>query len=207
VYTNGDFGDGRDGRVDDRRRRVVREAVGNQVASLIERFRSLRLNQHTIDEHLERLDTRDETDRHLLTMELADYLEKFVDDGVGYFAQPKWVIQEAEAIGDRLIVLAERLGQADLADRLKQSIARLSQSGFRAPAELHPTDGRRYLKLLVPRSCRRRWVVVLRERAGYARMRLARRLKGTFPSLWNLAHRFSRAARQGRQGAGPDARD
>jgi hypothetical protein len=166
VYGNADFGDARAAGITSRRSRLVREAVGERVESLIVRFRDLRISPHTLESVRRSLPDRDETERRLILVELADHLEKYVDLGLLYFGNNDWVF-EGDRIGPELIEIANELGEPQLAAMLSSAFAEAGAAAAHVPAELRASDGRRYLKLVVPRSCRRR--LSPRLRAGVRR--------------------------------------
>jgi len=152
VYGNADFGDGGEPGVTPKRALLVKEAVGEDVAGLLERFRELRIRDDTLPEIQRSLSERTETDRNLILVELADQLEKYVDLGLLYYGNDDWV--HGNKIGPQLVTLANDLGKPQLAEMLSSAFAEVAAA--HVPAELRTSDGRRYLKLVVPRSCRRR---------------------------------------------------
>jgi hypothetical protein len=164
VYGNADFGDGRGPGVTPARARLVREAVGEAVGQMLERFRDLRINDRTLDEVRRTLPELGETDRRLILVELADHLEKYVDLGVLYFGDHDWV--QTDSLASDLIAFANELGEPRLAEMLADALAKVAAAEV-AP-ELRPSDGRSFLKLEVPRSCRRRLLPRLRSRARRA---------------------------------------
>jgi (p)ppGpp synthase/HD superfamily hydrolase len=153
VYGNADFGDGRQDAVTPARRRLVRTAVGEQVEALIVRFRSLRIRPGNLQDMRRRLPALAETDRQLVLVEVADHAEKYVDAGVLYFSESDWVQEGTGAIASDLAGIAEELGAPALGDMLTASVELVERLAASVPRELHPSDGRRYLTLLVPRSC------------------------------------------------------
>src|SRR5436190_16505729 len=85
IYGNADFGDGADGGATPFRRELVREAVGAEIEALLVRFPELRIRPGNVEEIRQGLSELDESGRRLLLVDLADYLEKYVDLGVLYF--------------------------------------------------------------------------------------------------------------------------
>lgn len=176
VYGNADFGDGRQGAATRSRREVVRRVVGARVEELVFRFRSLRITATSIDGLMARLEELDADDRALLVVDLADLLEKHTDLGALYFGDGRWVFEQVGSFGGKAIDLARRLEQPVLASALESAFTevRLAAEGF--PPELRASEGRKYMQLLVPRSCRRR----VRARLGATTQRLrgrARRMR------------------------------
>jgi hypothetical protein len=153
VYGNADFGDGRAAGVTPARSRVVRTAMGERIEGLIVRFRQLRIRPETLESIRASLPEMDDVDRRLILVELADQLEKYVDLGVLYYGNNDWVLGNGSLVPE-LVAIAGELGQPLLGEKLAEAYAAATATDV--PAELRSPDGRRYLKLVVPRSCRRR---------------------------------------------------
>ncbi len=172
VYGNADFGDGRTGPTAARRRRM-RHVVGEAIEQQVHRFRQYRVNARTAPKLMARMEELDESERQLVLVDLADHLEKYVDDALLYYGDNAWVFNATDKCGPMMIELAERLGQPELAGALKESFERAVRRRDQVPSVLRTSDGRRYLKLFVPHSCRRRWVLVWREwlSAGWRQVR------------------------------------
>jgi hypothetical protein len=167
VYANADFGDGADGGVTALRRRVVREAVGPELEQLILRFTRERLRVDSIERHRRAVAELDDTARRLQLVAVADHLEKYVDLGVLYFGDNRDVVAWTERIGADLVELAGELGEPRLAEMVSAAFAEADAEAEGILPELRPSDGRRHLELVVPRSCRRR--VFNRSRAAAKR--------------------------------------
>ncbi|MFL5911330.1 MAG: DUF6817 domain-containing protein [Gaiellaceae bacterium] len=156
VYGNGDFGDHRGPGSTPKRRRLVRDAVGERVELMCERFGQSRVTDRSIDDILARVDELDEIHRILAVVDLADTVEKHADLGCLYYGDGEWVIGEVERAGAKFVKLAGALGEQELAAMLTESFERVASETERVPAELRPPDGQQYAKLVVPRSCRKR---------------------------------------------------
>jgi hypothetical protein len=180
IYGNGDFGDGEGDGATPARRALVRREVGERIDELLVRFRDLRIHPSTIDEVRRSLPELGDTDRRLILVELGDYLEKYVDLGVLYFGESDWLVGARDRIGDDLIEVARELGQPRLADMLSTAFAEADANAGQIPAELRPADGRRYLKLVVARSCQPRPAPERRAHLQWLRrrVRLRTRLRG-----------------------------
>ena len=87
---------------------------------------------------------------------IADHLEKYVDLGVLYFGDDRDIVSWTRRIGQDLIEIAIELGEPRLAEMLESAFAEADAEVANVPAQLRAADGRRHLKLLVPRSCARR---------------------------------------------------
>ena len=175
VYANADFGDGADPGATPSRRRVVRDAVGAEVEQLVFRFTDLRPHPDTIESDRQAIAGLDETERTLQLVAVADHLEKYVDLGVLYFGDNRDIVAWTERIGADLAEIAVELGEPGLAGTLKAAFAAAEAEADRVPPELRPSDRRGQLKLVVPRSCRRRLIPRLRARGGLAARRRASR--------------------------------
>lgn len=152
VYGNGDFGDGRDDSTATARRRQVRAAVGEETEALVFRFREFRITEATIDRFLAVLPRLDATERALLVMDLADFLEKVADLGALYMADGDWAVELPLRRGEDLAALAEKLEQPELAAAFREAILRLAAERP-AGGRPSPADRRRYLKLITTPSC------------------------------------------------------
>jgi hypothetical protein len=175
IYGNGDFGDGRTYVLTEPRRRLVRNAVGDRIETLISRLPEFRISHDNIRALGEQLDSLDAVDRALLLIDLADWVEKYVDLGVLYFGSGEWVTSAVADHGDMLIDFARRLDQPMLAAMLAEAFAGAAAADV--PRALRAPDGRQYLKLVVPRSCRLRLRLVLRRRMDRAWSALRARLR------------------------------
>jgi hypothetical protein len=153
VYGNGDFGDGQASGVTPARRQIVREAAGEEVEELVARFTELRLHPDTIERDRQAIAQLDPTERRLQLMAIVDHLEKYVDLGVLYFGDDVEITEWTQRIGPDLIELARALGEPRLAEMISAAFAEATEASAEVPAELRTSDGRRHLKLVVPRSC------------------------------------------------------
>jgi hypothetical protein len=156
VYGNGDFGDNRGPGPTPKRRQLVRDAVGDRIELMCERFGRNRVTDRSIDGMLEHLGESDEWLRTLMVVDLADTVEKHADLGCLYYGDGEWIIGEVRRAGAKFVELANALGERELATMLSESFDRVAAETEMVPMELRPADGRQYSKLVVPRSCRRR---------------------------------------------------
>jgi Domain of unknown function (DUF6817) len=190
AYGNGDFGDGRGFGITPSRRSVVRDAVGRRVDELLVRFQELRLRPGTIDAVRRALPTLDASERSLVIVELADHLEKHVDGGFLFFGENDWVVETTERIGGSLIEIARELGEPLLAEMLADGFAATAERAGSVPTELRQPFGQRYLKLVVPRSCRRRIRPLIRSTPRLVRNRVRARTR--LRQLVSRAHASAR---------------
>lgn len=154
VYGNGDFGDGRQRKSTPARRSRVRAAVGPDVEALALRFGDFRVNAKTIDHIEAELESYGDFERYLVMTELADHLEKCVDDGALYFGDAAWTIGNIVLLGDRMVMIAERLGQPRLATMLKEGFGALAGRPL-APRILRQ-EGQIGMAMKMPLSVRKR---------------------------------------------------
>ena len=154
VYTNGNFGDGRKRNQSPARRRRVVDVVGAQAETAIRRFHGQRMERRFDDANcsVERLDT---LDRDLLTIDLADLLEKFTDLGVLYLGNRRWEDNVVERHGEQIRRMAERLGHPQLAAALHDEFERSRNAQI--PECLRQSGDWRYAKLVMPNACRLGW--------------------------------------------------
>src|SRR5919199_5549337 len=147
VYGNADFGDGSEPGATTSRRELIRTAVGDRVEELVARFPDWRIRPPNVEEIKRRLPSFSDTERQLLILDLADYLEKYADLAVLYFGDPDEIAELTALIGDDLIAIAGELGQPQLADALESHFERAAAEAPRLPAQLRASDGRRHVKL------------------------------------------------------------
>ena len=175
IYGNGDFGDGRRVVATARRRRIVRKAVGDRIEFLIERFPRCRVRPKSTPDILSRIDQFDEIDKKLIVMDLADYLEKYIDLGICYWGDSQSEADTVAQHGETLVAVADRLGYPQLAAMLNEAFARARAAQI--PNSLRASNGWKGMDLVVPRSCRRRLHPMLRKQLNG----LWRSLRRTFP--------------------------
>jgi (p)ppGpp synthase/HD superfamily hydrolase len=173
VYGNGDFGDGLRNVATKRRRGIVRNEVGECIEGLIDRFPRCRINRKDISNTIRRIARLDETDRKLMVMDLADYLEKYVDLGVCYWGDGRSPVAVATKHGEQLVATADQLGYPRLAAMLAEAFDKVRTS--QVADFLRRSSGCKELELVVPRSCRRGVRFVLNLQLRVLRQRLRRK--------------------------------
>lgn len=127
---------------------------------MIRRFAELRLERN-LDALLARADTMDATDRALVAMDLADLLEKYLDRGVLYFGQNRWITEFASSRAGELSKLAGAVGQPVLGEALMLAIEAVR--GAEVADVLRAPVDRKYLYGMPPLSHRRKLIVALRQ--------------------------------------------
>ena len=115
---------------------------------------ALRLTEKSVLDISARLDDLDERDRNLVAMDLADVLEKYVDHGLLYYGDNRWVTDFVDNHGKLLIEMAERLGHPQLGAALRESFA---ASAIESVPDVLRSEGHVHnMELVVPRSCQLR---------------------------------------------------
>jgi (p)ppGpp synthase/HD superfamily hydrolase len=175
IYGNGDFGDGLSSVATRHRRRIVREAIGEPIEAAIDRFPKCRIKQGTLSNLMSSLDQLDEIHKKLIVIDLADYLEKYIDLGVCYWGNSRSLTDTVAKYGETLVAMASRLGYPQLAAMLKEAFALAGATQI--PDSLRASSGWKGMDLIVPRSCRRGLRPVLRKQLNG----LWRSLRRTFP--------------------------
>ena len=190
VYGNGDFGDGLGSIVTGARRARVAGAVGMEIERLLVRFRDVRVDPATLRAIEHDFDMLDEDDRQLITIDLADYYEKYVDEGVSYFGDSSWIAGRSNADGERFVALARRLGHPALADALAEAFAEAGRRPL-PPAELRGPPGQRFMAQTLSPSAHlrrypefRRWLRALPSDHILRRMATALRRKKRQPAAF-----------------------
>lgn len=157
VYGNGVFDDRHGPGPTPKRRRLVREAIGERIESLIAAFPERRVIESRIDDIRASVPELDEDQRTTLLVDLAEHMEKYADLGALYYGDSSWLTRQTDLVGTRLIALAGDLGEPELAEMLSDAFERAAAEADNVPPELRPSDGRRYMRLVVPLSCRPRF--------------------------------------------------
>lgn len=168
VYWNGDFGFGRKG-VSDAKRKQVRRAVGEQVEEYVARYASLGWNTDTIPVLRDNIDALDPIDKNVILMKLTNELEHYLDLELFYYGDTE--TQRLIQRGHIMIEIAEKLGlptlAADLAQVFRDAISAEVPTEIRKltnqnrPFEVIRTRGWQESAIIVPRSYRKRLSVLL----------------------------------------------
>lgn len=150
VYDNGDFGDGRKGAFDARRRQI-RQAVGAAVEEYVYRFPTIKrvvvsfarqLSSQVISHARKELDSLDPVDRQVLVIVLAEKLDHVLNHEYTGRHPP------------RVREMAEQVGFPTLATELEQALSN---------TPVPPTDeALNRSGIITPRSYRKRLWIILR---------------------------------------------
>jgi len=120
AYALGDFGDGRLGMTEAKRKRV-REAVGGEVEELVARYTLFDWNRNTIPRIRERVDTLTPIEREVLVIRLANELEDHLDYGVLYCGNGEARREYIRSPLNQSVDMARSLGFTDLAQELERA--------------------------------------------------------------------------------------
>lgn len=157
AYIFGEFGDGRPG-ISPAKRRIVRDAVGDEIERLVADYHALEWGRSTIPSLHARVEPWTGDERDVLMVRLANELEDHLDLGVLYCGNSQ---ERRDYITDPLILsteLACRINEPLLAAELRRVFEEVQSS--QVPDGLrHPED---YTYLLPPLSCMPKPGVTLR---------------------------------------------
>jgi (p)ppGpp synthase/HD superfamily hydrolase len=166
AYDQGDFGFGLLGRHRDKKREITR-AVGAEAEDYVQRYFQLRWIPETILSLPARAAKLSPVEQRVVLIRLANELEDHLDAGIQFCANRAQRIARMLALADPLVDLARQLGHPVLADELSRSFAEnrstIIGEGLREQSS--------YSALHVPRSCRRRYITLVR---SYVSRQLAR---------------------------------
>lgn len=122
IYTNADWGDARGpGNWPSRRAQAV-ECLGTEVESLLSRFGELRIEPDSFPALIDEVSQMSDRDRALLSIEIADYWDKYCELAVTYYGVERWDITLAQQHRHDLVNLARCLGHNTLGDMLDHAI-------------------------------------------------------------------------------------
>ena len=157
AYEQGDFGLGLWGRHADKRVEVSR-VLGAEAEEHVERYFRLRWTDAVIAGLPARAATLSPIDQRVVVIRLANELEDYLDGGVLFCANSAARVARMSRLAKDHLVLARQLGHPDLADELSQAFALNAADSI--PSGLRSRNG--HSRLRIPRSCRRRYVSILR---------------------------------------------
>ena len=173
AFWGGDFADGKTG-VTEARRKHIRRHVGQEVEEYLVGFANLNANERTASLLRARVLHMSPSERQVVLLYLADNLEHNLDAGVLYYkeAQRRFYLN---AEGHMWADMANELGFSKLAGELRQvhsdnAAAQLPWTFLAQSDQIHGMT-------LVPRSCRKRWSVTVRQAVDSALNHLPRWLR------------------------------
>ena len=187
VYQNGDFGDGRRG-VSDPKRKQIRHAVGEKVEEYVYRFPALQLTAKTIVAIYKNLDALNPIERQVLLIQLADWLDHHLNLGQLYYSGGiEKYYQYMNHGGHLMEKIAEKLGFPTLATDLES--IRTEPLLPEIYGELVSQLGKNRQRVIVPKSCCRRPWLILRQGLVRGVHRLSSTV-GVRKALHSLVHRL-----------------
>jgi len=150
IYSHGEFGNGIRGAHQAKRARV-KSVVGEAVEQLIIQYTKINWNIDTLRSFHKDIGNIENNDRAALVIKLADILEDYLDQGMGYSSKTKSSggLEDAQ-FRPVVVEMADKLGHHSLAEELK---ALLIDAKDIAPPEILQND-RRVSFLLAPLSYR-----------------------------------------------------
>jgi (p)ppGpp synthase/HD superfamily hydrolase len=157
AYDQGDFGLGLLGRHADKRAELQR-VLGRETEEYVQRYFELRWTDDVIASLPARTAILSPLDQRVVVMRLANELEDYLDLGVRFCTNSEARVARMVRIAEQHVTLARQLGHPDLADQLSQAFA--TNAAASVPGGVRGQSGHSRVRL--PRSCRRRYVSVLR---------------------------------------------
>lgn len=156
AYINGDFGDGRKG-ISQTKRKQVRDVVGEEIEGYIARYTAFQWNEKTIPDICDRINSLDAIDRDVLLIRLANELEEYLDLGIIYCGDVKYQ-RYINHSGNSIVKIAERLGFPMLANELETVFKETFAAEI--PPEVSNQSGYNVSYTIAPNSYRKRLFVV-----------------------------------------------
>jgi HD domain len=173
AFWGGDFADGTIG-VTEARRKYIRRHVGQEVEEYLVGFANLNANEQTASLLRARVFQMSQSERHVVLLYLADNLEHNLDAGVLYYndAQRRLYLN---AEGHMWADMANELGFSKLAEELRRVYS--DNAASQLPWSLLAQGDQIHGMTLVPRSCRKRLFVTIRQAMDSALNHLPRWLR------------------------------
>jgi (p)ppGpp synthase/HD superfamily hydrolase len=157
AYDQGDFGFGLRGRHRDKKQEII-QAVGAEAEDYLQRYFQLRWTTETIASLPARAATMSATEQRVVLIRLANELEDHSDCGIQFCANRAQRMDRMLMLADALVDLARPLGYPVLAEELSRSFAE-NRSTVMAEGLREQSS---YSALNIPRSCRRRYITLIR---------------------------------------------
>jgi (p)ppGpp synthase/HD superfamily hydrolase len=150
AYIHGDFGIIGLMLMSEKKRRKIREVVGDVVEDHIARYTRLKWSSRAILDISDRLDNLAPIDRDVLSIRLANELEDSLNCGVLYCSNAHRRREYIERWGPDMAEMADRLGFPVLASELSRVFKEVTSTEI--PKGLHIGNGRNHAYLIAPRS-------------------------------------------------------
>jgi (p)ppGpp synthase/HD superfamily hydrolase len=169
VYVQGDFGS-MDRGVSAEKRRSLSRLLGPEVEELVAKVPTLHWGSATMQLALADPEKLSVSDRHVVMLRLADYLEHLLDLDLLYYGDRER--RHYMSVGDKATAIPRKLGLNDLEVEIKEALRRIEST--ERPVDL-PKHGHRESFVVTPRSCCKRFY----SRAAQACTRVLSRLKSS----------------------------
>jgi len=173
AYQNGDFGYGKKG-ISNAKRRMVRKTLGQEVEGYIAGFHFMKWEEQTFSLIRDELESGDQVNRYVVLLHLANHFEHNLDYGVLYFderVRNQWLLKQNVPI---VIEMAEKLGYPTLAKDLNWVFSENARADV--PMEAFWEREQSGSSRMIPFSCRKRLSIVVYETLANVKKRLRRRL-------------------------------
>jgi gluconolactonase len=194
VYENGDFGMVRRNASRGKRHKISR-LLAPEAEEYVAKFPALHWKSPTVQLALDNPDRLGLVDRHVLSIKLADYLEHLLDLDLLYYG-PSGRRYYTDN-GATAVVMAERFGLSSLGAEIKEAIRETELAEL--PVEIPAHRVRNESFVIAPDSCRKRFVVALRQtlisRTDRFRSKIQRGLKLLYRKSIGLVKALLRAQR------------
>ena len=150
-------------------RAEVRGAVGEEVEQYVYRFATQRWSPQRIPLILDTLHERDELDRSVILMQLANEVEHYAEAGVLYRLNGDSWRRKIHRLGPVMVDMARALDSPTLADELTRAF----QDTIEPEVSEQRPGCERYPVWIAPKSYRRRWSMALYQglARGFRKMR------------------------------------
>ena len=158
VYLAGDFGDGRHS-ITTTRREKIRRVLGREAEEYVARFPSLNWKSPTVQRARNNPEKLDSADRNVLLILMADHLEHLLNLDLLYYQDR---VRRSYLRNCTLAVeTAQSLGLTALAAEVKQGIQETESAELPVEFPVERIAGAAFV--IVPKSCRKRLSVTLRQ--------------------------------------------
>jgi gluconolactonase len=194
AYVQGDFGSVSGSRSRPNRRQITRR-LGGDVEELVAKFPALHWESATARAALSDPERLSLSDRRVLMLRLADYMEHLLDRDLLYYGETgrRYYL----SVGNIAVQIAKKLGLSELSTEINDALRLIEFAEL--PVDV-PLDRRHNASFVVaPRSCRKRVYATAREKmhssGAMIRRRSTRFLKRVYQRSCNYIQRLRRRAK------------
>jgi len=162
VYACADFGDGQTGIIPTHQKTIIR-VVGKEAEAVLASFNTLCWNPDLFAPIRDQLTDYDQFHRTAVLLYIADHLEHNLDNGTLYFYDDEsaWRRKNYEILVEMAIIL----GYPVLGNEIQR--AHQEHEGIQIPPEFKPSHKPPIKMKLVPKSCRSRYALQLKEETDH----------------------------------------